>query len=232
MPASDNQLDNNNEKSESSANCRWQDVRASKRKRRRLSLRKCKSESNVRRRHEIDEMGSNVSRSRSLDNIETDSIVYEALTDNKAAKRDENSLCDFESEDDYKLLQSSEDELADEEPCEAISPAHSALDVHDSAETASSDLNVEGEAASCQDHSTREIFTRLSAPYKSLTSDNAAREAPKACRSTTLPKTRSRQIDSTKHSRISHAPEHTAAVIPSTSGTGKNNFFPLRPDFF
>jgi hypothetical protein len=235
---SDNQLDNNNEKSASSANGWWRGVRASKRKRP-LSLRKCESESNVRRRLEIDEMGSNVSRSKSLDNMETDSIVYEALTHNKAAKRDENSLCGFESEDDYKLLASSEDEV---EPCGAISPAHSTPDSHDHAEIADSDLSADGEqptpAATRQEHSTLprvddEVFVRLSAAYKSLVSDNVAREAPKPCRSTTLPKTRSRQIDSRKRSSVSHTP---AAIIPasleSTSGTGKNDFFssPAKPD--
>jgi hypothetical protein len=236
---SDNQLDNNNEMSEGNDNCRWQDVLSSKRKRP-LSLRICKSESNVRRRLKIDKMGSvesNVSRSRSLDNIKTDSIVYEALTLDKVPKRDESSLCDFESEDDYNLLQNSEDEIVVEEPARLIlSLHHSALDDRNIAETLNSDFDTDSEQltppASCQDNLTLprvsdEVFVRSSAPYKSLASDNVKSESPKPCRSMTLPKTRSRQIDSRTRSSISTDPEHIAAIVPAslalTSETGKND---------
>lgn len=80
-------------------------------KRRQFSLRQSKSESNVRRCSKIDKMGSRISRSRSFDNVESDSIVYESLVKDKSVNKDEKSLCSFDDfDDDYKLLESSEDE--------------------------------------------------------------------------------------------------------------------------
>jgi hypothetical protein len=112
---SDNHRDNNNEMLQSDDNCGRSFapqasavVCASKRKQQ-FDLRKCKSDSNVDRRHSKIDMGSTLSRSKSCDNIETDSIVYKSLTKNR--KVDEKSLCSFdESEDDYKLLESSEND--------------------------------------------------------------------------------------------------------------------------
>lgn len=242
LALSDNHVDNNNEKSESSVNCSAKLSSAMGNRKRPLSLRKCKSDLNVRRRLKIDEMGSNISRSRSLDNMESDSFVYESLTGNKGAKRDDNSLCGFEdSDDDYKLLRTSEDE-EEEESCattvEQILPAATAVDVdgHDIAES------TNFVQASCDHHRStlprvkhepHDGFARFSAPYMSL-ADRAPHEpSDKLSEFNTLPKTRSRQsephsIDSRKQSSISNAPEHTAAIIPaglaSTSTSGKNNF--------
>ena len=85
---------------------------ASKRKQK-FGLRRIKSDSDVQRVSKIDKMGSRISRSRSFDNVETDSIVYESLVkNNKIVKKDERSLCSFDDDidDDYKLLETSEDE--------------------------------------------------------------------------------------------------------------------------
>lgn len=85
-------------------------VRASERKQQ-FSLRQCKSDSNVRRYSKIDKMGLKVSRSRSFDNVD-ESIVYKPLVKDKSVKKDEMSLCSLEDSDgDYKLLDSSEDEI-------------------------------------------------------------------------------------------------------------------------
>lgn len=113
----DNQLDNNNEESRSDVNYPTAitkpsiDVdapetaaRVSRRKLQQFSLRKSKSGSSVRRCSEIDKMGLGISRSRSFDNIETDSIVYESLVRNKTVQKDE--IFD-DSDEDYKLLESS-----------------------------------------------------------------------------------------------------------------------------
>lgn len=112
---SDNHCDNNNVILQSDVNCHTASFApqaaafvacASKR-----NLRKCKSDSNVERRHsEIDRMGSTISRSKSYDNIETDSIMYESLTKNKKVEVDE---CFDDSDEDYKLLESTENDDSD-----------------------------------------------------------------------------------------------------------------------
>lgn len=98
----------NNEISQRDVNC----LTASfANKQRQLNLHKCKSDSDVRRRSRIDKMGARISRSKSLDNISTESVVYKSLLLNKP-KRDERSLCSFDdSEEDYKILESSEGEV-------------------------------------------------------------------------------------------------------------------------
>lgn len=118
---SDKHCDNNNAILHSDVNCSTAIAKrsffapracASKRKRQ-FNLRKCKSDSNVNRRHSaIDRMGSSISRSKSCDNIETDSIVYESMSEHK--KADEKSLCSFDdSDEDYKLLESTEHDDSD-----------------------------------------------------------------------------------------------------------------------
>lgn len=265
------------------------------------NLRKCKSDSNVGRRHsEIDRMGLTISRSKSCDNIETDSIVYESLTKNK--KVDEKSLCSFgDSDEDYKLLESSENDESDsgeEDDDSGCVTKTIELDGHDASPIlASNNINndcmqqtpragneIENDLL-CEKYSTlprvkfkkgvldRDRFSRCSAPYKSF--DNRAHcskeeimsefrvvsdgrsetakvsdtlEAPiqsdkldnvtssplPSFRSTTLPKTRSRQsephfrhslrqaIDLTmprKHLRISDASEHNVVISPGSETT-------------
>lgn len=98
-----------------------------------LGLRKCKSES---RRFRIDKMGARLTRSRSLETIE---VEYNSLTRNRPAMDEE------DSDDDYKLLESTEDELnsgseADDNNCATNAIEHistAACDGHDSAENSS-----------------------------------------------------------------------------------------------
>src|SRR5690349_3085058 len=134
-----NQSDNSNEKSQCNVNSSKlslaleNTVRSSKRKRQ-SSLRKCKSESNVR------EMGSRLSRSKSLENVDVEFVVaYESL------KRKRNtSLASEESADDYKLLESSE--LDSETDCESTvieQASKTDNNVHDSAENSSNDVIVD-----------------------------------------------------------------------------------------
>lgn len=131
----DNQFDNNNEVSQNDVNYPTAvtkpsiDVdapetaaRVSKRKQQ-FSLRKCQSDTSIGRCSEIDKMGSDISRSRSFDNIETDSIVYESLVRNKAVKKDESIV---DSDEDYKLLESSSDDgmNSSDENCQANTIEH------------------------------------------------------------------------------------------------------------
>lgn len=102
----------------------------------RKQLRKCKSDSNVGRRHsEIDRMGTTISRSKSIDNIETDNILYETLT--KKTKVDVKSLCSFDdSDEDYKLLESTENDDSDSggDDSGCVIKAMASCDGHDIAE--------------------------------------------------------------------------------------------------
>lgn len=202
---SDNQRDNDSETSrahvnyltnlsisDKAATC------AARRKRQQLELRKCKSDSNVRRRSEIDKMGSRISRSRSFDNLETDSIVYASLMARKLSLES----CDA-SDDDYKLLESS-DERSDVDDNHYATNINFDCDGHDTAENRSSiieagtnciqqppptprvDLTSAGNEIEndllCKKYSTlprvnfkngnldHEQFSRRSAPYKSCNS--------------------------------------------------------------
>lgn len=109
-----NQSDNNNEISSGAVNyptgiARISNARAlesAPRRNQQQNLRKCKSDC-FRRRSKIDRMGSDISRSRSLDNIETEGVAYASL---KKGKKD-----DFDdSDDDYKLLESTDNDSTSE----------------------------------------------------------------------------------------------------------------------
>lgn len=231
-----------------------------------FSLRKYKSESSVR------EMGSRLSRSKSFENADVGSAAYESLKRKRIS-----SIVSEESEDDYKLLESSEVEPDTDDTIEGdVSNAEGYVHAENSS---SSNVNVNCSQHHAGNESKNELFSekfstlprvrlknenvdqenfaRRSVPYKSL--DNRAYcskenirdkqraveaidESDKVCidfkafRSTTLPKTRPhcesffrhslrQTIDSTmlrKHSRISDASEHSAAIIPATNGSGKN----------
>lgn len=147
----DNRPDNNNAISQNDVNCNTAKrsfapqaavVACASKRKRQLNLRKCKSESDVGRRYSIDfRMGSTISRSKSYDNIETDSIVYESLTKNR--KVDEKSLCSLDdSDEDYKLLESSEnDDDSDsggEDDSGCVTKTISKRDGHDNAENSNS----------------------------------------------------------------------------------------------
>lgn len=272
-----NQSDNSNENSQGNVNSSKlslaleNDGCSSKRKQQ-FSLRKCKSESSVR------EMGSRLIRSKSLENVEVESVGYESLKRKRTS-----SIVSEVSDDDYKLLESSEVESDTDDNASEHGVSKADCDVHDSAENSSSIVNINctqhcagneiKNELLCKKYSTlprvklknekldHENFARRSAPYKSF--DNRAHcskenirdkehtivgaretinESDKAntdfeaFRSTTLPKTRPRcesyfrhslrrAIDSTtprKHSRISDASEHIAAIIPATNESGKN----------
>lgn len=125
-------------------------VRASKRKQQ-FSLRQCKSESNVRRNSEIDKMGSRVSRSRSFDNVDAESVEYKSLM-KKSLTNDERSDFD-DSEDEYKPLEDESDSesAADEDNCITsaaetvaadISPETGAADGHEAIEKRISESNI------------------------------------------------------------------------------------------
>lgn len=133
-------------------------ARVRSKRKQQFKLRQCKSDSNVRRCSEIDKMGSKVSRSRSFDNVETDSIMYESLLNAKSVKKDEKSLCSLEdSEDDYKLLETSEDEKDSSSEADVDVDANiksvncitnkagitSDLDGHDTAENRISESKIE-----------------------------------------------------------------------------------------
>lgn len=130
----DNQLDNN-EISRSDVNCLG---RLSKAASAQLTLRKCQSDSNVRRRSRVDKMGARISRSRSADSVPAEIAAYESLLKDK--KKDERSLCSFgDSDEEYKILESSEldsgSEADDENDCATFEQCPSALSYgHDSAE--------------------------------------------------------------------------------------------------
>jgi hypothetical protein len=258
-------------------------------------LRKCKSQPNVGRRHsEINRMGTTISRSKSFDNIESDSFVYKTLTKRKK------SLCSFDdSDEDYKLLESTENDDSDSggDDSGCVTKTMVNHDGHDTTENSSPILASNNSFNDCiqrapragneltgKKYSTlprvnvesrsvdRDQFARFSAPYKSFDNrahcskeevlsdfrfvsggksetaevlkfmevpvrsdkQNSVTSSPSPTfRSTTLPKTRSRQsepysrrslrqaIDLTmprKRLGISDASEHNAAIIPGSEG--------------
>lgn len=182
-----NQSDNSNEKSQrddnrSKLSLALENASRSSKRKQQSSLRKYKSESNV------CEMGSRLSRSKSLESVEIDRVAYESLKRKRAA-----SLVSAESEDDYKLLESSEvDSEADDNnyASSTIENDSKAKGDHDSAENSGSNMivnciNRDGgneikNELLCKKSSTlprvklkngnvdHEKFVRHSAPYKSL----------------------------------------------------------------
>lgn len=176
--SSDNRYANSNEISPSDDNCFAEKLSIAACAAEQFYLRRCRSDCSV---PKIDEMGARIGRSKSFESLNTDSIVYK-----KVVKKDEKSLNSFEdSEDDYKLLDSSGDESdggsdTDDNHCatDIIEPI---CDGHDSPEIATNNCNgneIENDLL-CEKYSTlprvktkngnvdHEAFARHSAPYKS-----------------------------------------------------------------
>ena len=126
-----------------------------------FKLRRCRSQSKVKSlQTEINKMGNTINRSKSLDNVINDSRVYESLMPKEREKEVVNDS--DSSDDDYKLLESSDDEVVDcvTNTCEETTNDNG----HDNTENRSSenlDSNndcIQQLSPSCADASLNDLF--------------------------------------------------------------------------